>query len=83
MPIAAAVSTRAKTKMCKPAHQTICSRKVIGGVVGGGGSKETENKSKKSWTVPNIMKGGVVEVGGPERPRMHQPSTLNKKCKNK
>ena len=29
-------------------------------------------------TVPHVVEGGGVLVGGPERPGMHQPSTLRK-----
>ena len=37
------------------------------------------NKSKKSWTVPHVMHEGGVEVGPPEMPGVHQPSTFSRK----
>ena len=36
-------------------------------------------KSKKSWTVPQVMHGGGVEVGPPEMPGVHQPSIFSRK----
>ena len=35
----------------------------------------------KSRTVPQVMEGGGVQVGGPERLEMHQPSPLGRKTK--
>ena len=32
--------------------------------------KVESKKPKKSWTVPQVLGGGVVQVGGPERPGM-------------
>ena len=36
------------------------------------------NKSKKSWTVLQVMHGGGVEAGPPEMPGVQQPSTFSK-----
>ena len=36
-------------------------------------------KSQKSWTVSHVMYGGGVQVGPPEMPEMHQPSTFSGK----
>ena len=32
----------------------------------------------KSWTIPQATEGGGVQVGGLERPGMHEPSQLGK-----
>ena len=38
-------------------------------------------KSQKSWTVSQGTDGGSVQVGPPEMPGMHQPSTFSRKVK--
>ena len=35
--------------------------------------------SKKSWTVPQVTRGDGIEVGPPEMPAVHQPSTFSRK----
>ena len=37
------------------------------------------NKRTKSWTVPQALHGGGVEVGPPEMPGVRQPSTFSRK----
>ena len=36
---------------------------------------------KKNWTVPQVLEGGGVQLGGLERPGMCQPSSLEKETK--
>ena len=40
-------------------------------------------KSKTSWTVPQLTPEGGAQVGPPGIPGMHQPSTFDRKIKNK
>ena len=43
--------------------------------------KSVNEYMKKSRTVPQVMKGGGVQVEGPERRAMHQPSTCSNNVK--
>ena len=37
-----------------------------------------EQEFKESWTVSQVTRGGVIEVGPPEMPGVHQPSTFSR-----
>ena len=43
-------------------------------IINKGGAR---HKLKKSWTVPQAMYGGGVEVGPPKMPGVRQPSTFS------
>ena len=42
--------------------------------------KKEKNKSKRSWTLPQVIEGGGVQVGGLGRPGMYQPNPLRRKA---
>ena len=43
--------------------------------------KRRRKESKNSWTVPRLMEGGGVKVGGLERPGVYHPNPLRKNIK--
>ena len=45
--------------------------------------KMRSKQSKKSRIVPQVMDGGGVQVGPPEMPGIHQPSTFSRNIKVK